>query len=67
MKKKSKDQKLLEANKDKYVVKEEKYGSKIRLELWRKNPKGFYNVVCYINSKEEANEAILKDIKNKGK
>lgn len=67
MKRKSKDEKLLEANKDKYVIKEVKYGTDTKIELWRKNPKGFYNVICYINSKEEADEAILKDIKNKGK
>lgn len=38
-----------------------------KLELWKKNPKGFYNVVCYLDSEDDMDKAILNDLKRKRK
>lgn len=37
-----------------------------KYEFWKKNPKGFYNVIGYLenDSEEQVNHAILNDLKN---
>lgn len=63
-KKKSKDELLIQSNFNNYKLENGLHKGVKKLELWRKNTKfGYYNFVCYLNSKEEINEAILKDIK----
>jgi len=61
----SKDKKLLLEHKNKYIIKEIPYPTGTKLELWKKNPRGFYNVICYLNSKSEMDDAILNDIKKR--
>ena len=61
--KKSKDELLFEKNKKLYKLEKVQYTSGYKLEVWRKNPKGFYNVVCYINSDDEFEDAVINDIK----
>lgn len=37
-----------------------------KYEFWKKNPKGFYNIIGYLenDSEEQFNHAILNDLKN---
>lgn len=61
----SHDDKLLNKYREDYKVGHTKYKDGIRTELWRKNPKGFYNFVCYLNDSDQAiiDRAILNDLK----
>ena len=61
---KSADEKLLAKVRKSYRVETVDYRTGPRVELWRKNPKGFYNIVCYINSGDNVDELIIKDAKN---
>ena len=48
-------------NKIKQDYREEYFEKKKLNSLWRKNPKGFYNFVCYIQPDQDILELIKKD------
>lgn len=67
--KQKKDDALYAANKAKYRLEIGWYNhhTEQRLEIWRKNPKGFYNMVAYINSEDEYKDRVIQDIKEQQK
>lgn len=61
------DLKLIEKVRDKYIAVSMSYVHKgLKYELWKKNPKGYNNFVCYIDdlSPSTIDNAILNHIKN---
>lgn len=65
MKRKSKEEQLINKYKDSYKI--EKIGNNSYLA--RKNKKGFYNTITKLESikEEDINKLIIKDIKENGK
>lgn len=67
---KQRELKILEKVKNDYRTSQTIYRTLgLKYELWRKNPKGYYNFARYLDSLDEnhINEAILADVKEQKK
>lgn len=67
---KQRELKILEKVKNDYRTSQTTYRTLgLKYELWRKNPKGYYNFARYLDSLDEnhINEAILADVKEQKK
>lgn len=60
---KAADRRLLDNNRANYKVEVAHYKTAVKTELWRKNPKGYYNFVSYITPEDDVDLLILVDLK----
>ena len=60
-----KDSKIFEKSRYLYKIEEHDYPSGHRIELWRKNPLGYYNFICFLQLNNETcfKKAIIEDQK----